>query len=179
MIEQIPLSLILYDRVVGGPSNDGLQDNTLIGEGAVRIVTNGVAKEMAVASRVGEIVFAVVLMHPAGLEETMRITCLQGISLFVEDDNGTWRLCKLHDVIAHAYHCTGDSGCIGLSKELRLMVGSWTQVDETVLVAILTGDRGKTMIGAVPPLKLSAPESTEVAVYLTIVILEHAGVDRE
>jgi hypothetical protein len=30
-----------------------------------------------------------------------------------------------------------------------------------------------------PPLKLSAPESTKVAIYLTIVILKHTRVDRE
>jgi len=51
-MEQIPLALIFYDRVVGGPSYNGIENDTLIGERSVGIVTNGIAEEVAVACRV-------------------------------------------------------------------------------------------------------------------------------
>lgn len=35
MVEEIPLSFILHDGLVGGPAQHGLQDPALIGEGAV------------------------------------------------------------------------------------------------------------------------------------------------
>ena len=44
VMKQIPLSLELYNAVVGGPSYYGLQDNALIGEGAIGIVTDSVAQ---------------------------------------------------------------------------------------------------------------------------------------
>ena len=64
MIEEIPLSLVLNDAVVGCPTNNRIEDNSLIGERTVWVVTRGVAQEVAVASRVREVVLAVVLMHP-------------------------------------------------------------------------------------------------------------------
>ena len=64
VIEQIPLSLILYDAVVSGPTNNRIQDDTLIGEWSIRIVTDGIAEEVAITSRITEIVLAVVLVHP-------------------------------------------------------------------------------------------------------------------
>ena len=52
VIEQIPLSLVLHNRVMGGPAYNGLKDDTLIGERTVRIITNSVAQEVAITSRV-------------------------------------------------------------------------------------------------------------------------------
>ncbi len=52
VIEQIPLVLKLHDRVVGGPADNRLEDDALPGEGAVGIVADGVAQEMAVAGGV-------------------------------------------------------------------------------------------------------------------------------
>ena len=48
MIQQIPLALEFYNRVVGCPTYYRLQNNALIGEGAVRIVACGVAEQMTV-----------------------------------------------------------------------------------------------------------------------------------
>ena len=64
MVEQIPLSLILHDAVVGGPTNDGLQNDTLIGEGAVGRLTDSVAQIVTVACGVAEVVLSVILVHP-------------------------------------------------------------------------------------------------------------------
>ena len=52
MIAGVPLPLVFYDRVVGGPSYDGIKDDALIAEWSVGVVTNGVAEEMAVAGRI-------------------------------------------------------------------------------------------------------------------------------
>ena len=64
VVEQIPLTLELHDAVVGSPTHDGVEQHTLIGEGTVRIISNGLAEEVAVARRVREVVLTVVLMHP-------------------------------------------------------------------------------------------------------------------
>ena len=64
VIAQIPLALELYNAVVRCPTYDGIEDDTLIGEGAIGIVADGVAQEVAVTSRVGEIVLSIILVHP-------------------------------------------------------------------------------------------------------------------
>ena len=55
-MEQIPLALIFYDGVVGGPTHNGLQDNTAKGEWSVRIVTHSIAEIVAVTRGITEIV---------------------------------------------------------------------------------------------------------------------------
>jgi len=69
--------------VVSSPSHHRLQDDTLIAERAVGVVGNGVAEIMAVAGGIREIVFAVILVHPAGLKETVRVASLHGLALVV------------------------------------------------------------------------------------------------
>ena len=64
VIEQIPLSLVLYNTVVGCPANNRIEDNSLISERTVWVVTRGVAQEVTVTSRVREVVLTVLLMHP-------------------------------------------------------------------------------------------------------------------
>ena len=179
MIEQVPLSLVLYDRVVSRPAYDRIQDDTLIGEGAVGVITNGVAQEVAVARRVREVILAVVLVHPRCLEEAVRVAGLQGLSVLVEDDNGTRCLGKLLHVVGHANHIAGQCRCIGLGEELCLVVGSRAKVNETVVITVLAGDGLEAMIKRTSPLQLSAPESSEVAIDLTVVVLEHTGVNGE
>ena len=60
VVEQEPLALVLDDAVVGSPAHDGVEEHALIGERSVRIVTNGIAEEVAVARGVGEIILGVV-----------------------------------------------------------------------------------------------------------------------
>ena len=179
MIEQIPLALVLYDAVMGGPTNDGFQNHTLIGERSIGVVADGVAKEVAVAGGVREIVLTIVLVHPRCLEEAMRVASLQGLSVLVEDNNGTWSLGKLQHIVAHAHYAAVDGRGIGLGKELRLVIGSGAEVDETIVIAVLAGDRSQSARQRAPPLQLSAPESAEVAVDLSVVVLEHTGIDGE
>ena len=59
------------------------------------------------------------------------------------------------------------------------MVRSWAEVDETIIVTILARNSLKAVVQRTAPLQLSTPESTEVAVYLSIVVLKHTRVDGE
>ena len=118
MIEQEPLALILHDAMVCGPAYDGIEDDTLIGEGSVRIVTDGIAEHVAVACGVAEIVLAVVFVHPRSLEETVGIASLQGLTVLVEHHNATGSLSKLQHVVAHLHHEARQRRNIGRRKEL-------------------------------------------------------------
>ena len=109
----------------------------------------------------------------------MRIASFHGLAILVENDYTTGSLGKLLNIVAHANYAAVDGWAVGSGEELALMVRSRTKVDESVLVAILAEDGSQTVGQRVPPLQLTAPESSEVAVDLTVVILEYAGVDRE
>ena len=64
VIEQEPLALILYDRVMGSPSNNRIKDNALIGKWSIRIIADSIAKHVAIAGRITEIILPLILMHP-------------------------------------------------------------------------------------------------------------------
>ena len=53
-----------FDCLLAHTSYDGVEQDTLIAEGAVGVVANGVAQVVTVASGVREIVLAVILVHP-------------------------------------------------------------------------------------------------------------------
>ena len=109
----------------------------------------------------------------------MWVASLHRFTILIKYNNLARSFSKLLNIIAHAYYTAANSRSFSSSVELALVVGSSTKVDETILFAILA-EEGSNAIGQwAPPLKLSAPESTEVAVNLTIVILEHTRVDRE
>ena len=107
VVEQEPLTLILHNAVMGCPTNNGIENHALIGERAVGVVTNGIAEEVAVTRRVTEIVLTIVLMHPRGLEETMGVACLQGLTILVDNNHIMGCLCKLHHITIQAHHETG------------------------------------------------------------------------
>ena len=117
VVAQVPLALELDNAVVGGPADDGIEDDSLIGEGSVRIVADGIAQVVAVASGVREIVLAVVLVHPAGLKEAVGIAGLQGHAVLVENKHRTRSLCKLQHIVAHAHHIAGNGEGFGLGKQ--------------------------------------------------------------
>lgn len=48
VMEQIPLAFVLGNSVVSGPAHNRSKNHTLIGEWSVRIVTDCIAKEVAV-----------------------------------------------------------------------------------------------------------------------------------
>ena len=156
VIEQEPLALVLDDAVMGCPAHNGIEEYTLIGERAVGVVADGIAEEVAVTSRIAEIVLAIVFVHPRSLKETMRITSLQGLSVLVDDDHIAWSLCKLHHIVAQTHYAAGQGRHVGRSEELCLLVSGRTKVDAFL----------QELLGRLVPLELSAPETTEVAVDL-------------
>ncbi len=64
MMEDIPLAFVLYYGMVCGPSYDRRHYAALICEWAIRVVAHGIAQTVGVACRIGEVVLAVVLVHP-------------------------------------------------------------------------------------------------------------------
>jgi hypothetical protein len=64
VVAQIPLSFVLYDRVMGCPTYDGIEDNALIAEWSIGVVANSIAEEMAITCRIREIVLTIILVHP-------------------------------------------------------------------------------------------------------------------
>ena len=153
-MKQIPLSLILTDAVMGCPTYHRLQDNTLISKWSIRIITHCIAEIMSITGRVAEVILALILVHPASLEEAMRIIGWQYLTLLVNDDNRLWHLSKLLNIISHH----------GYTGWQRILLAFWKMLILQCLVVLV-------------PLKLTAPDTTEVAVNLAIIILEHARVD--
>ena len=129
VIEQEPLALVLDDAVMGSPAHNGIEEHTLIGERSVGVVSDGIAEEVAVTCGIAEIVLAIVLVHPRSLKETMGITCLQGLSVLVDDDHIARSLCELHHIVAQADYAAGQGRHICRSEELCLLVCCRTEVD--------------------------------------------------
>ena len=100
-MEQIPLSLVLTDTVMGCPTYYRFQDDALVSERTIRIITYSIAEIMSITGRVAEVILALILMHPASLEEAMRIIGWQYLTLLVNDDNRLWHFCKLLHIIRH------------------------------------------------------------------------------
>ena len=69
-MEQIPFAPVFHDGVVGSPAYHRCQDYSLIGERTVRIVADRIAQAVGITGRVGEVIFSVILVHPACFEET-------------------------------------------------------------------------------------------------------------
>ena len=87
VIEQEPFALILHNAMVCGPTYDWIKDDALIGKGAIRIVTNSIAEHVAVACRIAEIIFAIILMHPRSLKEAVGISSLQRLTVLIENQH--------------------------------------------------------------------------------------------
>ena len=107
VVEEIPLALILENGMVGSPTDNRSEDDALVGEWTIRIVTYGIAQEVTVTGRIAEIVFAVVLVHPRGLEETVWVVGLERITLFIDNQDRTWSLGEVHTVLGEAYATAG------------------------------------------------------------------------
>ena len=87
--------------MMGCPTYYRLQDNTLVSEWSIRIITHRIAEIMSITRRVAEIILALILVHPASLEEAMRIIGWQYLTLLVNNDNRLWHLSKLLNIISH------------------------------------------------------------------------------
>ena len=153
-MEQIPLSLVLTDTVMGCPTYYRFQDDALVSERTIRIITYSIAEIMSITGRVAEVILALILMHPASLEEAMWIISWQYLTLLVNDDNRLWHFCKLLHIISHH----------GYTRWQWILLALWKMLILQCLVVLV-------------PLKLTAPDTTEIAVNLAIIILEHARVD--
>ena len=153
-MEQIPLSLVLTDTMMGCPTYYRFQDDALVSERTIRIITYCIAEIMSITGRVAEVILALILVHPASLEEAMRIIGWQYLTLLVNNDNRLWHFSKLLHIISHH----------GYTGWQRILLAFWKMLILQCLVVLV-------------PLKLTAPDTTEVAVNLAIIILEHTRVD--
>ena len=115
-MEQIPLTVIFHYGVMSGPSYYGCQYLTLVYEGSVRIVADCVAKQMAVARRIREIILSVVLMHPRGLKETVRVVGLKRLSIIIHYQDGTWLLRKLKHILGQTDTAAWKRGLVAFRK---------------------------------------------------------------
>ena len=104
VMEEIPLAVVFHDAVVCSPSHDRLKDYALVGEGTIGAVTRGVTDEMGVARGIRKIIFPLILVHPAGLEEAVRVIGRQWVPLFVYDEDALRRFGKLQHIIGHTGH---------------------------------------------------------------------------
>ena len=60
-MEQIPLSLVLTDTVMGCPTYYRFQDDALVSEWSIRIITYSIAEIMSITGRVAEVILALIL----------------------------------------------------------------------------------------------------------------------
>ena len=140
--------------MVSGPAHYRLQYHALVGEGTIGIVAHGIAEQVGVTRAVAKVVFALVLVHPAGLEETMGIVRRQRLSFLVHNQQGLGRLGELQHVGSHQGHPGRQRGLLASGQVLVL---------EHLVVLI--------------PLQLAAPDTTKVGVNLAVIVLEDAGVN--
>ena len=100
MVEEPPFAIILHNTVVGSPADYRSQDLALVGEWSVWAVAYCVAEMMGIACRVALVIFSIIFMHQAGLEETtVIVACCERFAVFVEDDDRLRLLRKLEHVV--------------------------------------------------------------------------------
>ena len=151
VMEQIPFAPVFHNGVVGSPAYYRSQDYSLIGERTIRTVTDGVAQAVGITGRVGEVILSVILVHPACFKETAFVVSgCQRLSVFVQDHYGFRFFGKLQHVRAEFGNASGDG---------RLVVcGESSSTFQGFVVAIA--------------LQLSAPQTTEVHVVVTVSITQ-------
>ena len=155
MVEQIPFSFILYNGMVRGPTHYRSEDDTLIGERSVRIVADGVTQAVRIAGGVGEIIFAVVFVHPTGFEETAFIVASrQRFAILIQNDNGFRLFCKFQHIFAEFGHTSGESLFVAFGQN-----GTF----QSFIVAIA--------------LQLATPQTAEIHVEITVSIIQDGRVD--
>ena len=137
----------------------------MVGEWAVRIVAYGIAKEMCVASAVREIVFAIQLMHPGGLEEAVRVLGFQGLAVLAKNHDRTRFLSELQHVVCHACHTRGQRVLVAFRKQGRAER------------SLLSNRSGRLELIVAIPLQLPSPDAAKVDINLSVIVLEHAWVD--
>jgi len=158
VVEKVPLALELRNRVVCGPSLDRLQDSVLVCEWSKRRVANGVCEVVGVTSGVREVVLALVLVHPCGLEETAVVLAgVDGLAICVVDDEVLHVAGESVHVVAQLGHTRHQSGLVAVG--FHGLVGFALE------------------LACSPALQLATPDTTEVEVGLAVVVHEASGVD--
>ncbi|KAL1954283.1 hypothetical protein VTO42DRAFT_1425 [Malbranchea cinnamomea] len=159
VVEEVPLALELCDRMMRRPSQDRFQDAACIGERTQGARSRGVNEVVRVSGRVGEVVCAVVLVHPGSLEEAPvmvvcleRLTCLGG-----QDDQVLHRRSERAHVVVQLGDARTQRGHIA-----RGLLGSRPAGVE----------RARR-----PALELSAPDPAKVQVGLAVVVDKACRID--
>ena len=84
MVEEIPFPVDFRYAVVRRPADLRLQENAIVAIGPLKRIRDGVADEMRVAGRIGEVVFPVLEVQPARLEKAPRMVARpEGLAFFV------------------------------------------------------------------------------------------------
>jgi hypothetical protein len=158
VVEEVPLPLELGNGMVRRPALDRLQDAILVSERPQRRVTNRIRQVVRVAGRVREVVLAVVLVHPGGLEEAPVVVAgVDRLAVGVVDDQVLHIAGEGVHVVAQLRHARHQSG----------FVAGGFHVCVSIAVEFATS----------PALQLAAPDAAEVEVCLAVVVYEAGRVD--
>ena len=110
---------------------------------------------MRIAGGVGEIIFAVVFVHPTGFEETAFIVASrQRFAILIQNDNGFRLFCKFQHIFAEVGHTSGESLFVAFGQN-----GTF----QSFIVAIA--------------LQLATPQTAEIHVEITVSIIQDGRVD--
>lgn len=153
VIEQIPFALEFDDRVMSRPTLDRLQNTASVCKGAQRAVADSIYQVVSVTSRVREVVFALVLVHPGCLEEsTIVLAGVDRLAVNIVDN-------ELLDVAAERPHVVAQ---LSNSREERRLV-----------TAGFHGAVGFTLeLARSPALQLATPDTAKVQISLTVLVDE-------
>ena len=70
MIEKVPFPLKLDDGMMRRPPNDRVKDISPKNKWTGGVLTSGIGDKVGIASRIGEIVGTIILVHPGSLEKS-------------------------------------------------------------------------------------------------------------
>jgi hypothetical protein len=155
VIEKVPLVAVLDDGVVGGPSDDGGEDNAFIDEGAAGVIGDGVTDLVGVAGGIGEIIGVAVTVHPRGFEKTVGVFGEKGRAGFTQYLNGKGFSVELEHVFREADNPRFEGGVFAFGED-----GAFH-----VFIAQIT-------------LELPSPEASEIHIISAVFfVFEDSGID--
>ena len=141
--------------MVVGPALHGFEHNALVSERAIRVVADGVAQIVGISGGVGEVVLAVVFVHPGRFEETFVVVAFQEkFAVFVQN--------------FHLFHFFGEALQVGAEFGYPRQDGG--------LVAFTQCPFGIVLV-VVPALELTAPNAAKVEVKTAVVVLENSRIN--
>ena len=123
VVKQQPTALVLHDGMMGRPADHRGQNRALERERAARIVADRVDQLVRRAGRVGEVVLAVIGMHPRTFEvSTILVARQDGPAIPVDDGDFARLLLKRQQIAAEPGDARTEggrvrSGSIGIRDE--------------------------------------------------------------